>query len=208
MGFGVQVIVYGVLALFFGAVTVKSVRRLATVARMLRRGVRTTGTCVRVTSRPHQRSDAKRYHFAFRTDDGQAVEFEELAEWSMAEGTTVTVAYDPRDPRRTATIAGRGSSAPVVQSLTLVVGCGLATVGFTALFLFELLGGCLLYTSPDTGPASPAGPVRAADLPSGQVGVPVPLPVPVPGRAARPSSPSSRPGRRASSCSSPPSTSR
>jgi hypothetical protein len=138
---GGETIVFGLAALLFGAVTVKYVRRLVAVTRTLRHGVRTTGTCVRVVRGPDRSSDARRYHFAFRTAAGESVEFEDLAGWSMSEGTTVTVAYDPRDPRRTAALAGRGSASPVLQSCALVVGCGLATAGFTTVFLFQLLGG-------------------------------------------------------------------
>lgn len=142
MGFpGGQVIVFGLAALFFGAIVVKYVRRLATVRRTLRHGIRTTGTCVRVDRGPNRNSDARRYRFAFRTADGEAVEFEDLAGWSMTAGTPVTVAYDPRDPRRTATIAGRGSASPILQSLALVAGCGLAAVGFAVLFFVQLIGG-------------------------------------------------------------------
>jgi uncharacterized protein DUF3592 len=142
MGFpGGQVIVFALAALFFGAVMVTYVRRLMTVTRTLRHGTRTAGTCVRVERGPNRNSDSRRYHFAFRTADGEEAEFEDLAGWSMTAGTPVTVAYDPRDPRRTATVAGRGSASPVLQSVALVAGCGLATAGFTTLFLFRLLGG-------------------------------------------------------------------
>ncbi len=134
-------VVFGLLAVFFGALTVRSMRRLVTLARTLRRGVRTTGACVRVTSAPYGRSDATRHSFAFRTADGAQVEFEDLARWSMSEGDPVTVTYDQRDPQRTATIAGRGAWSPVLQNLALAAGCGLGTAGFTTLFLVQLLGG-------------------------------------------------------------------
>jgi hypothetical protein len=136
-----ELVVFGLLDVLFGTLTVQYTRRLVTVARMLRRGVRTTGTCVRVEREPHLRSDAARHFFAFRTADGTAVEFEDLAGWSMAQGSTVTVAYDPRDPRRTATIAGRRNFSPVLQCLALVAGCALGTAGFTTVFLVQLLGG-------------------------------------------------------------------
>lgn len=138
---GAGYVVIGLLMVFFGALTGKYALRLVTVTRMLRHGVRTGGECVRVETEPYNRSDARRHFFVFRTHDGTEVEFEDLAGWSMAEGTAVTVAYDPRDPARTATIAGRGSWSPVLQCLALVGGCGMAALGFTTLFLFQVFGG-------------------------------------------------------------------
>ncbi|MFF7045097.1 DUF3592 domain-containing protein [Streptomyces massasporeus] len=116
-------------------------RRLVTVSRMLRRGARAEGSCVRVETEPYQRSDARRHFFAFRTADGARVEFEDLAGSSTAEGSPVTVTYDPRDPEGTATVAGRGSWSPVLQSLALAAGCGMAAAGFAILLCFEITGG-------------------------------------------------------------------
>ncbi|MGW2860286.1 DUF3592 domain-containing protein [Streptomyces sp. NPDC001205] len=133
-------IVFGLLVLLFGSLTLKYARRLLVVTRMLRHGVRTSGECVRVES-DNVSVDAKRYFFAFRTPDGQTVEFEDLAAWSMTVGTPVTVAYAPADPARTATIAGRGTWSPVLQCVALVLGCGFALLGFSTVFLFTVLGG-------------------------------------------------------------------
>jgi hypothetical protein len=69
------------------------------------------------------------------------VEFEDLASWSTREGTPVTVTYDPRDPEGTATVAGRGSWSPLLQSLALVAGCGMAALGFAILLYYEISGG-------------------------------------------------------------------
>ncbi|MFE7166732.1 DUF3592 domain-containing protein [Streptomyces sp. NPDC057616] len=134
-------VVLVLLVALFGAIAVKYARRLVTVARVLRRGVRTSGECVRVETEPYDRSDATRHFFAFRTPDGTRVEFEDLAGRSTGEGAPVTVTYDPRDPRGTATVAGRGSWSPVLQSLALTAGCGLAAVGFTILLWHEAFGG-------------------------------------------------------------------
>ncbi|WP_258308215.1 hypothetical protein [Streptomyces sp. NWU339] len=49
-------------------------RWLVTVARVLRRGVRTGGGCVRVKSKPYHRSDARRHFSAFCTADGTRAE--------------------------------------------------------------------------------------------------------------------------------------
>jgi hypothetical protein len=136
---GVETVVFGLVALLFAAGTVQSVRRLATVARTLRRGVRTEGRCVRVQGERH--SDATRHFFAFTAADGTEVEFEELAKWSVGPGDPVTVVYDPQDPRRTATTAGRNSWSPVLQRIVLAGGCALGTAAFVTLFLVRLLGG-------------------------------------------------------------------
>ncbi|MFF2652080.1 DUF3592 domain-containing protein [Streptomyces sp. NPDC058045] len=142
MGGGAGFLIAGVLAVFFGTFTWKYLRRLGTVVRTLRGGARAPGRCVRVETEPYNRSDAKRHWFAFRTEQGEDVEFEDLAGWLMNPGDEVTVAYDPHDPARTATIAGRGSSwSPVLQCVALVGGCGLATAGFATLFFYQLLGG-------------------------------------------------------------------
>lgn len=134
-------VVLVLLIALFGVIALKYARRLVTVARVLRRGVRTSGECVRVESEPYNRSDATRHFFAFRTADGTQVEFEDLAGWSTDEGTPVTVTYDPLDPQGTATVAGRGSWSPVLQSLALTAGCGLAALGFTILLCHEAFGG-------------------------------------------------------------------
>ncbi|MFF9114588.1 DUF3592 domain-containing protein [Streptomyces massasporeus] len=135
---------YVVLTLFvalFGALSWRYARRLVTVSRVLRRGVQAEGRCVRVETEPYQRSDARRHFFAFRTADGARVEFEDLAGSSTAEGSPVTVTYDPRDPAGTATVAGRGSWSPVLQALALAAGCGMAAAGFALLLFFEITGG-------------------------------------------------------------------
>ncbi|WOT34607.1 DUF3592 domain-containing protein [Streptomyces coeruleorubidus] len=137
---GAGYVVLALLVALFGALSWKYARRLVTVARVLRRGVRAEGECVRVETEPYHRSDATRHFFAFRTADGTPVEFEDLAGWSTTRGTTVTVTYDPRDPQRTATVAGRGSWSPVLQSLALVAGCGMAALGFAVLLYFEIFG--------------------------------------------------------------------
>ncbi|MFJ8592764.1 DUF3592 domain-containing protein [Streptomyces sp. NPDC093598] len=138
---GAGYVVLALLVALFGALSWTFARRLVTVTRVLWRGVRTEGACVRVETEPYHRSDARRHFFAFRTADGARVEFEDLAGWSTAEGTPVTVTYDPRDPEGTATVAGRGSWSPVLQSLALVAGCGMATAGFAILLFFEITGG-------------------------------------------------------------------
>ncbi|MEU6469043.1 DUF3592 domain-containing protein [Streptomyces massasporeus] len=138
---GAGYVVLALLVALFGALSWRYARRLVTVSRVLRRGVRAEGSCVRVETEPYQRSDARRHFFAFRTADGVRVEFEDLAGASTAEGTPVTVTYDPRDPEGTATVAGRGSWSPVLQSLALTAGCGMATAGFALLLCFEITGG-------------------------------------------------------------------
>ncbi|GGT52688.1 DUF3592 domain-containing protein [Streptomyces purpureus] len=136
---GGEYLLYGFLAAFFGFIAVRYALRLTTVVRTLRRGVRTTGECVRIR-RPHSDSDVREYHFAFRTEDGRTVEFEDFTGWAMRTGTAVTVTYDPAAPERTATIAGRGSWSPVLSSAALVAGCGLGFLVFTTVLLYEIFG--------------------------------------------------------------------
>ncbi|WP_267974151.1 hypothetical protein [Streptomyces lomondensis] len=40
-----------------------------------------------------------------------------------------------------ATVAGRGSWSPVLQSPALVAGCGMAALGFAVLLCFQITGG-------------------------------------------------------------------
>lgn len=138
---GAGYVVLALLIALFGTLSLKYARQLVTVARVLRRGVRTTGECVRVETEPFNRSDAARYFFAFRTEDGERVEFEDLARWSTKEGTRVAVTYFPHDPQRTATISGRHNWSPVLQALALSAGCGMAAAGFTAVLVYQVIGG-------------------------------------------------------------------
>lgn len=130
---------FGFMAALFGVFAVSYGRRLLTVLRTVRRGVRTTGACSKVEY-PDRDSDAKDHYFVFRTADGREVEFKDLAGWTMSKGTQVTVAYDPADPEGTATIAGRGNWAPIRLGLVVSVGCGLACLAFLILLFHEITG--------------------------------------------------------------------
>ncbi|MFD5783023.1 DUF3592 domain-containing protein [Streptomyces sp. NPDC126933] len=127
------------MVLLFGWLAVHYARRLAAVARALRAGGRAPGVCVRIETEPFNRSDAQRHVFTFSAQDGRRIEFEDLATRSVRVGSEVTVAYDPADPERTATVAGRGSWSPVLQYALLVTGCGLAAAGFAAVFAFTVI---------------------------------------------------------------------
>jgi uncharacterized protein DUF3592 len=138
---GGESLFFGFMVVLFGGLTVNYIRRLATLARTLRRGVQTPGECVRVETEPYNRSDATRHFFTFRTADGTEVEFEDLARWSMSRGDPVTVTYIPENPRKTATIAGRRSWSPVLQCTALVAGCGMGTIAFSTILFFTVVGG-------------------------------------------------------------------
>ncbi|MFD5033971.1 DUF3592 domain-containing protein [Streptomyces sp. NPDC058405] len=127
------------MVLLFGWLAVHYARRLAAVARALRAGGRAPGVCVRIETEPFNRSDAQRHVFTFSAQDGRRIEFEDLATRAVRVGSEVTVAYDPADPERTATVAGRGSWSPVLQYALLVTGCGLAAAGFAAVFVFTVI---------------------------------------------------------------------
>ncbi|MER5890266.1 DUF3592 domain-containing protein [Streptomyces sp. NPDC001941] len=130
---------FGGMTALFGFLTFSYGRRLARVVRALRGGARAEGTCVRVETEPYNRSDAERHFFAFRTPEGREVEFEDLSGRSVKAGTPVTVTYDPADPARTATVAGRGNWGPVAQYALVVAGCAFATAGFLAVLLFTVV---------------------------------------------------------------------
>lgn len=127
------------MVLLFGWLAVHYARRLAAVGRALRAGGRAPGVCVRIETEPFNRSDAQRHVFTFSAQDGRRIEFEDLATRAVRVGSEVTVAYDPADPERTATVAGRGSWSPVLQYALLVTGCGLAAAGFAAVFVFTVI---------------------------------------------------------------------
>ncbi|WP_443079092.1 DUF3592 domain-containing protein [Streptomyces sp. NBC_01498] len=127
------------MILLFGWLTAHYARRLSGVNRALRAGNRAEGTCVRIEREPYNRSDARRQFFAFRTPDGEQIEFEDLAGRSVRVGDPVTVTYDPAAPARTATVAGRGNWSPVLRYGVLVAGCGLAAAGFAAVLILTVV---------------------------------------------------------------------
>ncbi|MER6994326.1 DUF3592 domain-containing protein [Streptomyces sp. NPDC000410] len=135
---GGEYLFFGGMITLFGWLTGKYARRLFIVLRSVRHGERAEGECVRIETERGENNDAHRHFFVFRTREGREVEFEDLAGWSMRTGTRVMVAYDPASPERTATIAGRGSWSPVLQCVVLVAGCGMATAGLAAVFLFTV----------------------------------------------------------------------
>ncbi|WP_258308214.1 hypothetical protein [Streptomyces sp. NWU339] len=49
--------------------------------------------------------------------------------------------YDPQDPEGSATAADRGTRSPVLGPPAVVVGCGMATVGFAVVLYFEIRRG-------------------------------------------------------------------
>ncbi|MEV5278406.1 DUF3592 domain-containing protein [Streptomyces sp. NPDC052811] len=105
------------------------VRRLLRMRRVVVHGEAAEAECVEVRDIASKSTDmdGSRYHiFAFVTREGRRVTYtEDAAAPYTPVGYRTTVHYDPADPRRTATIAGRDDLAPV-----LVPGC--AALGVAA----------------------------------------------------------------------------
>ncbi|MFE3737611.1 DUF3592 domain-containing protein [Streptomyces sp. NPDC059134] len=119
----------GVAAL---AVSVHFARRLLMVLVLLRSGRRAEGRCVdrQVSTHSGVAGGSPRSHpefvFAFRTEDGTAVEFKDRPGMFGHEvGAPVRVSYDPRSPHRRATIAGPGAWGPVYVPALICLGTAL-----------------------------------------------------------------------------------
>ncbi|WP_236240192.1 DUF3592 domain-containing protein [Streptomyces sp. CC228A] len=116
-------VVFLVLGLACLTGCVLSVRRALIVIRLVMRGERTEGWCVR---RSYHR-DGRTYNhpeftFAFRTPDGETVEFKDRpGAFGYEEGAPVRVCYDPARPRKRATIAGPDTWGPVYVRILICV---------------------------------------------------------------------------------------
>ncbi|GGU38232.1 DUF3592 domain-containing protein [Streptomyces violascens] len=105
------------------------VRRLLRMRRVVLHGKAAVAECIEVRDIASNSTDmdGSRYHiFAFVTGEGHRVTYTEdaVAPYTQV-GYRATVHYDPADPQRTATVAGRDDLAPV-----LVPGC--AALGVAA----------------------------------------------------------------------------
>ncbi|WP_175439286.1 DUF3592 domain-containing protein [Streptomyces exfoliatus] len=115
-------------------VCVLCLRRVLIVIRLVMRGERADGWCAkremfRATS---NNSSHPQFTFAFRTPDGELVEFKDRpGAFGYGEGEPVRVCYDPARPRKRATIAGPDTWGPVY--VRLFVGLPLGLVSYLAL---------------------------------------------------------------------------
>ncbi|MGW2562447.1 DUF3592 domain-containing protein [Streptomyces sp. NPDC001514] len=125
----------GLPILGLGFLFARLLRRLLRILRVMTGGAKAEGVCVDVrdTSSRSDPGTSHRHHvFAFETGEGQRIEYvEDAASMGTPRGYRTTVHYDPADPARTATIAGRDDMAPV-----LVPGCALVATGVFLVILF------------------------------------------------------------------------
>ncbi|MFI6688084.1 DUF3592 domain-containing protein [Streptomyces sp. NPDC050485] len=117
------------------ALLVCLVLRLLRIRRVMVHGETAEAECVEVRDVPSKSTDmdTHRYHvFAFATREGHHVTYTEdaVAPYTQV-GYRTMVHYDPADPARTATVAGRDDLAPV-----LVPGC--AALGVAAVLVVLL----------------------------------------------------------------------
>ena len=108
-------------------------RRAVIVIRLVLRGERTQGWCARrqlVSSGSTSVSSYYEFVFAFRTSDGETVEFKDRpGAFGYEEGAPVRVCYDPARPRKRATVAGPDTWGPVYVRLLVCLPLGLVACG-------------------------------------------------------------------------------
>jgi hypothetical protein len=121
--------------MFLGAFAVRSALRLNRVLWLVRHGAHAEGRCSERRSVDRgagsERGYSTEYVFAFRTPDGQDVEFTDHAPgpFGFEVGAPIRVSYDPADPSRHATVAGRGAWGPVLMPAAFAVVLGLFAAG-------------------------------------------------------------------------------
>ena len=98
-------------------------RRTAIVIRLVLHGERTQGWCAKrqvvLSSSTHAGGNSRtEFTFAFRTPEGETVEFKDRpGAFGYEEGAPVRVCYDPARPHKRATIAGPDTWGPVYVRL-------------------------------------------------------------------------------------------
>jgi len=116
-------------------------RRVAIVVRLVVHGERTQGWCAKrrvvLSSSSAGRNSRTEFTFAFRTPEGETVEFKDRpGMFGYEEGAPVRVCYDPARPGKRATIAGPDTWGPVY--VRLLACFPLALMGFVALYSLAL----------------------------------------------------------------------
>ncbi|MCN9244469.1 DUF3592 domain-containing protein [Streptomyces sp. RY43-2] len=110
--------------------------RMVIVIRLVLRGERTRGWCVTRRMSPGGNSQSHpQFVFAFRTPDGETVEFKDRpGAFGYEVGAPVRVCYDPARPRKRATIAGPDTWGPVYVRLLMCI----PLAGFSFVTLYSL----------------------------------------------------------------------
>ena len=115
--------------------------RMFIVIWLVLRGERTQGWCeTRRLSPGGNTKSHYEYIFAFRTPDGETVEFKDRpGAFGYEVGAPVRVCYDPARPRKRATIAGPDTWGPVYTRLLMCIP--LAMFAFVGLYSLALYWG-------------------------------------------------------------------
>jgi hypothetical protein len=115
-------------------------RRAVIVLWLVLHGERTQGWCARrelISSTEVGRSSRTEFTFAFRTPEGETVEFKDRpGAFGYEEGAPVRVCYDPARPGKRATIAGPDTWGPVYVRLLACFPLGL--ISFATLYALAL----------------------------------------------------------------------
>lgn len=124
-----------ITGLVCAVVCVLCVRRVLIVISLVLGGKRTEGWCAKRQMFALNANDSHhpQFTFAFRTPDGEVVEFRDRpGAFGYEEGAPVRVCYDPARPRKRATIAGPDTWGPVY--VRLLVGLPLGLLSYVALY--------------------------------------------------------------------------
>ncbi|OIJ85408.1 DUF3592 domain-containing protein [Streptomyces colonosanans] len=110
--------------------------RVVLVIWLVLRGERTQGWCAKrrlVSSTSVGHSSRTEFTFAFRTPEGETVEFKDRpGAFGYEEGAPVRVCYDPARPHKRATIAGPDTWGPVYTRILFCVPLGM--ISFVMLY--------------------------------------------------------------------------
>ncbi|MFD2762545.1 DUF3592 domain-containing protein [Micromonospora eburnea] len=123
-----------VAGLACGATCLVLLRRVLIIVRLVLRGRRTRGWCAKrqmihsASAGSAMGNSHPEFTFAFRTADGETVEFKDRpGAFGYEEGAPVRVCYDAARPHKRATIAGPDTWGPVYVRLLVALPMGLVS---------------------------------------------------------------------------------
>ncbi|MGK5547290.1 DUF3592 domain-containing protein [Streptomyces sp. URMC 127] len=102
------------LLVALGALPAYFAHRLLAIFRVLRHGLKAEAVCVEVQMSSGREDTTYHHVFEFDAADGRRIRFSEDVSQGIGRGYRTVAHYDPADPSRTATIAGRDDLAPVL----------------------------------------------------------------------------------------------